>query len=126
MNYILNGKDFDLTHMKCHSCGLIFGQMPLPRLRPSDGQQKGAVLQGLYVMRDRAIERQEMSRGQVKNLVLDVHLNMTRKHLYGDSATCLVFLKKSIGFHHGQDNSEVLIFHKRLGVSPTLPDIFFA
>ena len=111
MAYSLNGKDFASLLVRCPSCDQLLGQMPLSLFRPREGQQKSAVLQGLHVMRDRAIERQEMSRGQVKNLVLDVHLNVTRKHLYGDSAARLVFAKKSIGFHHCQDNSEILIFH---------------
>src|SRR6185437_13464483 len=100
--------------------------MPLALFRPSDGQQKSAVLQSLHVMRDRAIERQEMSRGQLKNLVLDVHLNVARQHLYGDSAGRFVLVKKRIRFQYCQDDSEILILLKRLGVSPTLPDIFFA
>src|SRR5437588_13045722 len=66
-----------------------------------------------------------MPRGQIEDLVLDVHLNVAGKSLHGNSACRLVFMNKSIGLQHGQHDPEILVLDKRLGVSSALPSILF-
>ncbi len=85
-------------------------------LRPSDSQQKGAILQSLHIVRKRSLQRQHVPGRQINHLVLHMHWDVTRDSLDRNPIGGFMFVKTYMGFQH----RSYRLAHERIIVSNIL------